>query len=67
MSNLERALAISSKHQFSEYKTEARAIHEAEATLGSKTISACQNHLDDEFMGLLKKGAHLEFIQSQLS
>lgn len=60
MSNLERALAISSKYPFSEYKTEAHAIREAEAALDGRAISDCQNHLDVEFMGLLEQGAHLD-------
>lgn len=60
MSNLERALVISSKYPFSEYKTEAHAIREAEATLDAKAISACHNHLDVEFMTLLEQGDHLD-------
>ena len=64
MDNLkERALAISNKFPFSEFKTSASAVNIHEKADGK--VSSCENHLDANFMELLDKGAHLDFICNQ--
>lgn len=60
MDNIEtRAIGISNKFLFSEFKTSAAATHEGDAA-DETMVACCKNHLDVEFMALLESGAHLD-------
>lgn len=57
----DKAIKISNKFQFSEFKSSATAVNGGAKT--DEAIASCENHLDVDFMKLLEQGAHLDFIR----
>jgi hypothetical protein len=53
----EKALEISNKYPFSEFRVAASADNKTE---GDAKVSSCDNHLDMDFMKLLDQGVHLD-------
>lgn len=57
-----KAISISNKFPFSEFKVSAESVKDDSIA----SISTCKNHLDSEFMKLLENGAHLDIARLPL-